>query len=155
MSPELDFIGPTDRPALALLSTPEWLAAAKTALLDAGYKLHAPRTHAEFASHFAQIQYQLVIAELSFAAPAPAENLSLLNLQSLPMSQRRHAVLILLGEPFQTLEPLAAFQHSVHAVVHPADLPNLERIIQKVVAETSLLYSVYHGVQAQLARGLD
>jgi hypothetical protein len=150
---EFDFIGPNDKPAMALLSTPDWLETAKAALCALGYKVHAPQSHEEFTLRFGQVQYQVVITELLFAATTAAENLSLLSLQRTPMALRRHAVIILLGHEFQSLNPLQAFQQSVHAVVNPHELPTLGQIVQQVVAENNLLLGVFRDTQLHIAQG--
>jgi hypothetical protein len=135
------------------LSTPDWLEAAKTVLTDLGYKLHAPLTHDEFATRFPQLQYQVLITELLFAAASPEENASLRNLQRMPMSVRRHVVVILIGHEYETLNQMQAFQQSVHAVVNPRDMRNLPQIIQHVVSENDLRLAIYRGIQLEMAQG--
>lgn len=150
---EFEFIGPADKPAMALLSTPEWLEAAKASLNELGYKVHTPQNHEEFTAKFAQIPYQAVITEVLFAAGTPAENLSLLSLQRMPMALRRHAVIVLMGNEFQTLNAMQAFQFSAHAVIHPHELPSLTQILQQVIAENDLLLNLYRSTQLSIAQG--
>lgn len=150
---EFDFIGPNDKPAMAILSTPEWLEAAKAALFELGYKVHTPTTHEEFSSRFGQVQYQVIITEVLFAATKPSENVSLVTLQRMPMTLRRHAAIILLGEEFHTLNAMQAFQQSVHAVVHPHELSTLPQIVQQVVADNDLLMGIYRDTQLRMAQG--
>jgi hypothetical protein len=150
---EFDFIGPNDKPAMVLLSTPEWLEIAKRALAELGYKVHAPPTHAEFAQRFGQIQYQVVITELLFAAATVAENISLLTLQQMPMASRRHATVILIGREFQSLNAMQAFQQSVHAVVNPRELASLGQIVQQAVAENDLRLGVLRDTHLRIAQG--
>src|SRR5258708_7398703 len=111
MAEEFDFIRATDKPALIAFSTPAWLEAAKAALNALGYKVHTAATHSDFTTRFTQIPYQVVIVEELFAANSLAENTTLRSLQVMPMSQRRHSTVILLGESFQTFTPMQAFQH--------------------------------------------
>jgi hypothetical protein len=66
---------------------------------------------------------------------------------------RRHAVIILLGHEFQSLNLLQAFQQSVHAVVNPHELPSLGQIVQQVVAENNLLLGVFRDTQLHIAQG--
>src|SRR6516164_3854203 len=101
MSAQFDFISATDKPALLAFSTPEWLDAARTALSELGYKVHTAATHGDFLIRFSQVRYQVVILEERFAANDITENLTLQALQQMPMNQRRHATVILLGESFQ------------------------------------------------------
>ena len=153
MAIAFELLGPTDKPALLALTHPELLAAGRSALEALGYKVHAAAGHDDFISRFSQIQYQIVLLEELFNASAAAENRTLAHLQSLPMNLRRHAVVILLGESFQTLQPMQAFRQSVQAVVGAGDLPSLSQIIQKSVADNDLFLRLYREVQSQLAQG--
>src|SRR5882724_3258050 len=97
MSNKFDFISATDKPALLAFSTPEWLDTAKSSLQELGYKVHTAATHGDFLIRFSQFRYQVVILEELFAANSIAENSTLQALQHMPMSQRRHASIILFG----------------------------------------------------------
>jgi hypothetical protein len=119
MSNQFDFISANDKPALLAFSTPEWLDAAREALVELGYKVHTAATHSDFVIRFSQVHYQVVVVEELFAANNIGENLTLKTLQDMPMPQRRHSTVILLGNSFQTFTPMQAFQHSVHAVWCP------------------------------------
>src|SRR5262245_21989248 len=97
MSMEFDFLTATDRPALLGLSTPELQETARTALDQLGYKVHTAVNHGEFLHKFAQVPYQVVVLEELFSSNTPEENESLLALQRMPMSMRRHCVIVLFG----------------------------------------------------------
>jgi hypothetical protein len=45
---EFDIIGPSDRPALLAISTPEVLAMVKTSLTELGYKVHMVENFEQF-----------------------------------------------------------------------------------------------------------
>src|SRR5579885_2560768 len=100
MSTKFDFISATDKPALLAFSTPEWLDATRAALQELGYKVHTAATHSDFLIRFTQIRYQVVIVEETFASNNLEENTTLQNLQNMPMAQRRHATVMLLGSSF-------------------------------------------------------
>lgn len=138
MSNRFDFVSATDKPALLAFSTPEWLDAAKTALTELGYKVHTAATHSDFLIRFSQIRYQVVIVEELFAANDVGENSTLQMLQTMPMSQRRHATVILFGNSYQTFTPMQAFQDSVHAVINSSELFLLKQLIEKAVADNAL-----------------
>jgi hypothetical protein len=138
MSVEFDFLTPSDKPALLGLTTPELQDTAKTALDQLGYKVHTAINHGEFLHKFAQVPYHLVILEEMFAATTPEENESLLTIQRMPMSMRRHAVFILFGFSLATFNPMQAFQQGVHAVVNPSEMFLLIQLIQKAVGENDL-----------------
>src|SRR5262245_38288922 len=147
MSSKFDFISATDKPALLAFSTPEWLEAAKTALTELGYKVHTAATHGDFLIRFSQIRYQVVIVEELFAAASIVENQTLQALQNMPMSQRRHATVILFGDSFQTFTPLQAFQQSVHAVINSSELFLLKQLIEKAVADNAIFLHSYQEAQ--------
>ena len=150
MPTQFEFISATDKPALLAFSTPEWLEAAKTALNELGYKVHTAATHGDFLIRFSQIRYQAVIVEEMFAANNPSENLTLKSLQQMPMSQRRHATVILFGDSFQTFTPMQAFQQSVHAVINSSELFLLKQLIEKAVADNTLFQHSYREAQQRV-----
>jgi hypothetical protein len=155
---EAEFIGLNDKPALLAISAPDWLDAAKSVLAENGYKVHAASNHDDFIVRFGRIQYNLVVIEELFAANTPEENVTLRHIQQMPMTQRRHTVFILLGNSFNTLNTLQAFQQSVHAVVNRDEMallgPSiLAPIIQRVVADNELFLHVYRDTQLQIVQG--
>src|SRR5215468_351264 len=147
MSTKFDFISATDKPALLAFSTPEWLDAAKSALAELGYKVHTAATHSDFLIRFSQIHYQVVIIEELFAANNASENLTLQALQAMPMAQRRHATVILLGDSFQTFTPMQAFQQSVHAVINRSELFLFKQLIEKAVADNTMFLNSFREAQ--------
>jgi hypothetical protein len=145
-----DFISTTDKPALLAFSTPEWLDTARTALAELGYKVHTAATHGDFLIRFSQVRYQIVVLEECFAANSIAENLTLLALQEMPMSQRRHATVLLFGDSFQTFTPMQAFQFSVHAVINSSELFLFKQLIEKAMADNTLFLHSYREAQARM-----
>jgi len=150
MADRFDFISTSDKPALLAFSSPEWLETARTALAELGYKVHTAATHGDFLIRFSQIQYQVVVLEELFAANNINENLTLKALQTMPMSQRRHATIILLGESFQTFTPLQAFQQSVHAVISTSEMFLLKQLIEKAIADNALFLHSFRETQARV-----
>src|SRR5215471_12036771 len=150
MPTQFEFISATDKPALLAFSTPEWLEAAKTALNELGYKVHTAATHGDFLIRFSQIRYQVVIVEELFAANNASENLTMKSLQQMPMSQRRHATVILFGDSFQTFTPMQAFQQSVHAVINSSELFLLKQLIEKAIADNTLFQHSYREAQQRV-----
>src|SRR5436190_9640537 len=122
MVAEFEFLTANDKPALVAITNPEWLEAVKNALNEMGYKVHIANHHDEFLTNFNQIQFQMVVLEELFAANAPAENQSLLTLQSMSMAQRRHAAVVLVGDSYVTFNPLQALQLSVCAVLNRSEM---------------------------------
>jgi hypothetical protein len=153
MAATFEFISASDKPALLAFSTPEWLETARTALSELGYKVHTAATHGDFLIRFSQVRYQVVILEELFAANNVGENLTLQALQAMPMSQRRHATVILFGDSFQTFTPLQAFQQSVHAVINSSELFLLKQLIEKAIADNNIFLSSYREAQSRAYSG--
>ncbi|HTI99749.1 MAG TPA: hypothetical protein VL527_12780 [Dongiaceae bacterium] len=153
MAENFDFISATDKPAIIAFSTPELLDAARTALEGLGYKVHTAATHGDFLIRFSRIRYQVVVLEELFCANTLAENLTLQELQNMPMTQRRHTTVVLLGDSFQTFSPLQAFQQSVQAVVNRSELFLLQQLIEKAVADNSQFLTDLRETQARLFSG--
>lgn len=150
---DYEFISPSDKPALLALSSMEVLANVQTIVLECGYKVHVASNHDDFAKRFAALNYHLVVIEELFAASTPDENVTLRTLQWLPMARRRHTVAVLISDRVQTLNPMHAFQQSVHAVVHKADLSSLGGIITKAVSDNDLFLHSYREVQDAAKQG--
>ena len=148
---ENQFVTAADKPALIAFSTPDWLDAVKVALKGLGYKVHTAATHSDFLVRFSQVRYQVVVVEELFGANNPEENSTLKALQNMPMSQRRHATIILLGNSFQTFAPMEAFQQSVHAVINSSEMFMLSQLIEKAVAENTLFLRNYLEVQKRVS----
>lgn len=149
MTNKFDFISAGDKPALLAFSTPEWLEVARSALVELGYKVHTAATHTDFLIRFSQIHYEVVILEELFAANNLSENLTLQALQNMPMNQRRHATIMLLGDSFQTFTPMQAFQQSVHAVINSSELFLLKQLIEKAVADNTLFLHSFREAQSR------
>lgn len=147
MNASFDFVSTDDKPALIAFSTPEWLEVAKNALRELGYKVHTAATHSDFLVRFNQVHYQVVIIEELFAANTLAENLTLKALQTMPVNQRRHATILLLGDSFQTFTPMEAYKHSVHAVISSSEMFLLKQLVEKAVADNNLFLHSFREVQ--------
>lgn len=150
MSDKFEFIGAGDKPALLAFSTPEWLETVKLGVEELGYKVHTAATHGDFVIRFSQVHYQLVIVEERFAANTLEENLTLQALQQMPMSQRRHATVVLVGDSFQTFTPLQAFRQSVHAVINTSELFLIRQLVEKAVADNDMFLHSFREVQTRV-----
>jgi len=150
MNPTFDFVSTADRPALIAFSTPEWLETAKGALVELGYKVHTAATHTDFLVRFGQVRYHVVIIEELFGANSLEENLTLKAIQQMPVSQRRHATIILLGDSFQTFVPMEAFKQSVHAVVNSSEMFLLRQLVEKAVADNDIFLHSFRDVQQRV-----
>jgi hypothetical protein len=144
---EFEIIGPSDRPALLAISTPEVAAMVKTSLAALGYKVHVVENHEQFELRFHQVGYHIVIIEETFAGSDMLANPTLRLIQNLPMSQRRHATFFLVGPSMETLNTMQAFTHSVHCVINYSELPMLAELAQKVVSENDMFLTTFRETQ--------
>jgi hypothetical protein len=147
MENNFDFISTGDKPALIAFSSPEWLETAKSTLTELGYKVHTAATHSDFLTRFTQVHYQVVVIEELFGAHTIEENLALKTLQAMPVNQRRHSTVILLGDSFQTFTPMEAFKHSVHAVINSSEMFLLKQLVEKAVSDNDLFLHSFREVQ--------
>jgi len=150
MSAEFDFLTPDDKPALMAINTAELADNAKAALDQLGYKVHAAANHGEFLHKFAQTPYHVVVLEDVFGGGTLEENESLLALQRIPMGQRRHCVVVLVGAAFATFNPMQAFQQGVHSVVNPSEAFLLIQLIQKAVADNDIFLHTFRQSQSRI-----
>lgn len=153
MAIEIEFTSPNEKPALIGITTPALLVAVRPQVREAAYKGHEVQDASDFLTRYSLTQYPLVVIEELFSSPTAEENYALRTLQRLPMMQRRHSVVILIGETFDTMSSLQAFQQSVHAVVHPKDLDSLSSVIRETVSEANSLLSAYRETQTRIAQG--
>jgi hypothetical protein len=150
MNASFDFVSSADKPALIAFSTPEWLETAKGSLVELGYKVHTAATHSDFLVRFGQVRYQVVILEERFGANNIEENLTLKALQQMPVGQRRHATILLLGDSFQTFVPMEAFKQSVHAVVNSSEMFLLRQLVEKAVADNDIFLHSFRDIQKRV-----
>jgi hypothetical protein len=153
MADTFDFISATDRPALIAFTTPEWLDMTKTALEELTFKVHTAATHGDFLLRYNRIRYEVVVLEELFCASVLAENQTLQALQNMPMSQRRHSTIILVGNSFQTFNTLQAFQQSVHAVVNQSELFLIRQLLEKAIADNAQFLASFHETQSRIFAG--
>ncbi|MBM3876335.1 MAG: hypothetical protein FJ386_06410 [Verrucomicrobia bacterium] len=153
MAVDLDFLASGDKPALLALSDHELLSNMQSVLASLEYKMHVAADHEEFDRLFSGVQYPIVVIEDLFCATTRAENRTLTMLQHMPMQLRRHAVVVLIGDSYETMNTMQAYQLSVHAVVHRGDLPGFGRILLKTLAENDFFLSTYRDIQNRLAIG--
>jgi hypothetical protein len=153
MAIDIEFISPSDKPALVAATDPEVLDAARTALVELGYKVQAAANTEDFSAKFAQIQYQVLVIDGLFDCPDRTQNATLQKFQWMPMPQRRHCTAFLIATDLESLNAKLAYNQSVHAIVNRNDVPSLKKIIQQVVLDNEMFLNVYRETQTRLAQG--
>ena len=155
MADRFDFVSTSDKPALLAITTTEWLVIAQAALVELGYKVQKINDHLEFPGRFSQVQYQVAIIEDQFGETSGAANLTLQALQNMPMNQRRHATIILIGPNYETLNALQAFQQSVHAVINFSEMPLLAQLAKKVVTDNELFLRNFREIELRIVHAKE
>jgi CheY-like chemotaxis protein len=110
------------------------------------FKCHVAGTAEESIERIAQTSYDLIAVNEALGGATRKTNSVLLHLAMLPMTQRRNAYTILIGESFRTMDAMQAFGNSVHLVVNPADIGNIAPILKRGLADFDRLYSTYNSV---------
>jgi hypothetical protein len=119
----------------------------KGTLRELGFKFHNVETPELAIERIRYTNYNCIVLHENFAGATLRSNVVLNYLTALPMAQRRDTFVCLIGPSFKTFDAMQAFVQSVHVVVNPSDLPNLEPILKKGLAEFELLYRVYKEAQ--------
>ena len=153
MALEFEFLDPNDKPALLAINDPETLALARESLYQLEYKVHETASHESFLERFGQVPYQVVVIEDTFGGGTREDNISLKTLQAMSMAVRRHSTILLVGDSYQTMSPMEAFQQSVHGVLNRVDLPQIQVVLRQVISDTAVFLHLYADVQVRLAQG--
>ena len=116
---------------------------AKSTLRELGFKFHNVETPELAIERIRYNTYDCIILHENFAGSSLRSNVVLHYLSGLPMAQRRNTFVCLVGPSFKTFDAMQAFAQSVHLVLNPGDLANMEPILKKGLAEFEQLYRVY------------
>jgi hypothetical protein len=146
------FVATADKPALIACSQSAVNLAAQKALRALKYKVHTVTDHNGFTVSFSQTRYHVIVMEELFASERVEENVSLQALQRMPVDERRHATIILLGEAFTTFDAMQAFHKSVHTVVNISEIALLKPLVERAVTDNDLFLHNYREVQTYVAR---
>jgi hypothetical protein len=146
---KMEFFEVGDKGSLICVD-PDTAESAKATLRELGFKIHAVDTPDLAIERIRYTTYDCIVVHENFAGSSLRSNVVLNYLSSLPMAQRRNSFVCLVGPSFKTFDAMQAFAQSVHLVVNPGDLPNLEPILKKGLAEFETLYRVYNDTLATI-----
>jgi len=144
---KMEFFEVGDKTSL-ICTDPSTANSAKSTFRELGFKFHNVETPELAIERIRYTSYNCILLHENFAGTSLRSNVVLNYLTALPMAQRRTTFVCLIGPSFKTFDAMQAFAQSVHVVINPADLPNLEPILKKGLAEFELLYRVYKDAQA-------
>lgn len=127
------------RLAMACFDDAAAQAAAKTALEELGYMVHAPATASEAVQRLRRSKYEVVLLHDQYGGSADG-NPVLKLLQPMPMSSRRTICVGLVSKDLLTMDHMAAFAHSVNFTVAEKELDKIKSIVQHGVLDHDNFY---------------
>ena len=149
-SPEkMDFFELGDKTSL-ICADPATTEVVKTTIRELGFKYHTSERPELAIDRMRYTNYDCIVLHENFAGSSLRSNAVLNYLAPLPMPQRRHSFICLVGPSLKTLDAMQAFVQSVHLVLNPLDLPNLGPILKKGLAEFEVLYRMYKDTYAAM-----
>jgi len=148
---DFDLLSPSDKPALLVIRDEQRLTQTRSALETAGYKVHAITSLEQFKNRFHQINYKILVIDEEINKTS--EGIAILEyLRTMAMPLRRHATVLLLGDKYETLNPIQAFSQSVNAVVNYSEMEFIDRVIAKTVSENESFLAPYFDVQKSISK---
>lgn len=87
-------------------------------------------------------RYDVIVINEKFGGSAE-DNKVYKHLQFMPMSNRRHIFVALIGRNFKTADNMTAFSKSANVVLNEKDIPNLKAVLKKSVADNNQFYKVF------------
>ena len=146
---KMDFFEVGDKTSL-ICTDPNVSEVVRATLRELGFKFHSTES-AELAIERTRYnQYDIIVVQENFAGSTLKSNVILNYLVPLPMVQRRHSMVVVIGTGFKTLDAMQGFGQSVQLVVNTMDLPNFTAILKKSWSEFQTLYKVYKDVFVSL-----
>ncbi|MGD9017648.1 MAG: zinc-ribbon domain-containing protein [Desulfobacterales bacterium] len=88
-------------------------------------------------------QFDMIAVNERFDAKNPDVNGVLVFLERLAMSVRRNIFVLLFTDRYRTMDRMMAFNRSVNLIVNIGDLSNLERILNKSIADHEFFYRAF------------
>ena len=87
--------------------------------------------------------YDLILINEYFDTRDPDANSILIYLERQPMETRRDTYVTLLTTRFRTMDNMAAFQKSVNMILNLRNIDDLEKILQRGMADYGMFYKVF------------
>jgi predicted Zn finger-like uncharacterized protein len=86
--------------------------------------------------------FELVVLDEGFDGGDPESNYVLNYLSQIPMLNRRHIYIVLVGSTFRSGDKMIAFNKSVNLVLNYENLDDFERILRQALADNQEFYRV-------------
>lgn len=144
-----------EKKALICNTIPEATDILKEYLADEGFLIHIPSNLNEALRCLVSYNYNLIILNENFGVQASGRNsvLAYLNYR-MPIVSRRSAIVLLLTSRYKTLNRLAAFNHSVNAVLNINDLDSCHIFLKEVAQEYEKKYQTFNHVMQSLQESM-
>ncbi|MCH8157530.1 MAG: zinc-ribbon domain-containing protein [Nitrospinae bacterium] len=113
------------------------------ALEELEYKIQFAKSPAHAVHKMKFTRFDLVALHENFGNVALAKSPAYNSIIEMPMSQRRHIFVALLGDQFKTLNNMQAFTTSVNVVINQKDIAKLLDVLKKSIKENEIFYKVY------------
>jgi CheY-like chemotaxis protein len=121
-------------------------AAVTQALEELGYRGEVGTTVADVTDRLRKVSYDVIVLDEAFQGATTLDNPLLVAIQSMPMPVRRYIFVALLGRDVKTLDHMLAFAKSVNLVVNYSDVPQLQALLTRAVADNDQFYRVFRQV---------
>ena len=121
-------------------------AAVMPVLEELGYRGEVGTTVADVLDRLRKVSYDVIVLDESFEGATALDNPLLAAIQSMPMPVRRYIFVALLGRDVKTLDHMVAFTKSVNLVVNYSDVPQLQALLTRGIADNDQFYRVFRQV---------
>jgi hypothetical protein len=147
---KMDFFEVGDKTSL-ICADPNVSEVVRSTLRELDFKFHTAENADIAVERIRYTPYDIILIQENFSGGSLRSNPILSYLSNLPMAQRRHSMVVLVGSSFKTLDAMQAFAYSVQLVVNTLDLSNLAAILKKAWAEFESLYKAFKSVSSSMS----
>jgi DNA-directed RNA polymerase subunit RPC12/RpoP len=140
------------RPALICESNPEIQGQFVKALKELGFSPIVPASVDETFEKIRFTRFEVVILNELFGGSTVEQNDLLEHFVKMPMIDRRHIFLALVGNGFTSMDNGASFSKSVNVVINQKDAQNFKSILKKSLADNEQFYRMYKTILKELGK---
>jgi hypothetical protein len=138
-----DFVGEGGSTALICESDPAVREKISGSLKDLGYQITTPATAKDALKAMRFHVFDVVVLNELFDTVDPQTNSVHQYLEGMAMTTRRRFFVALVGEPFRTMDNMAAFNRSVNIVINLKNIDEAGKIIKQGIADNKAFYHVF------------
>ncbi|KJU82326.1 hypothetical protein MBAV_005483 [Candidatus Magnetobacterium bavaricum] len=97
-------------------------------------------------------RFDVILLNDNFAGGSSENNEVLEFLQTMPIAERRLIFVALVGNAYKSLDNMMAFAKSVNAVINDKDLPHLNAMLKRAIADNDNFYRTFKSVLTELGK---